>query len=205
MRSYAEVKRILDFFFSVLLLIILSVIMLPIAILIKLDSRGPIIFKQYRLGRNGEAFEMYKFRSMVVNAEKIGSGMYSFEGDPRVTRVGKWLRKTSLDELPQLINILKGEMSFIGPRPVLPHHPWSYEEYSRMQKMRFKVLPGLTGLAQVNGRKQLSWKDRIKLDVAYVKHMSFLLDIKILIKTFYVVLLNKNNVNTIVTNERVKK
>lgn len=204
MKPYLEIKRILDIIFSFLLLITLSVIMLPIAVLIKIDSRGPVIFKQYRLGKYGKAFEIYKFRSMIVNAEKIGSGMYSFEGDPRVTRVGKWLRKTSLDELPQLINILKGEMSFIGPRPVLPHHPWPYEEYTKMKKRRFEVLPGLTGLAQVNGRKQLSWDERIKLDVAYVKHISFLLDLKILLKTFYVVLLNKNNVNTIVTNKRNK-
>ncbi len=204
MKPYIQVKRILDIFFSFILLITLFTIMLPIAILIKLDTRGPVIFKQSRLGKHGVVFEMYKFRSMVVNAERIGSGMYSFEGDPRVTRVGKWLRKTSLDELPQLMNILKGDMSFIGPRPVLVEHPWPYKEYTGEQKKRFEVLPGLTGLAQINGRKQLSWNERIKLDVAYVKQLSFFLDLMILMKTIYVVLCNKNNVNTIVTNEKQK-
>jgi lipopolysaccharide/colanic/teichoic acid biosynthesis glycosyltransferase len=205
MKPYLGIKRTLDIIFSLLLLITLSPIMLLIAILIKLDTRGPIIFKQNRLGKGGIIFEFYKFRSMVVNAESMGSGMYSFEGDPRVTKIGKLIRKTSLDELPQLINILKGEMSFIGPRPVLVDHPWTYKEYKGKQKKRFEVLPGLTGLAQVNGRKQLSWNERIKFDVAYVNHISFHLDFKILLKTFYVVLFNKNNVNTIVTNERKRE
>jgi lipopolysaccharide/colanic/teichoic acid biosynthesis glycosyltransferase len=176
--------------------------MLMIAISIKLDTRGPIVFKQDRLGKCGKIFKFYKFRSMVVNAENIGSTIYSFEGDPRVTRVGRFIRKTSMDELPQLINILMGEMSFIGPRPVLVNHPWPFKEYNAIQKTRFEVLPGLTGLAQINGRKQLSWDERIKLDVVYVKKVSFLFDLKILLKTFHVVLLDKNNVNTIITNEK---
>ena len=179
----------------------MSPIFIIVAISIKIDSKGPVIFKQKRLGKDGKEFEMYKFRSMVVGAENMGTGIYSKKGDDRVTKVGKFIRITSIDELPQLINIIKGEMSFIGPRPVLTYHPWKYEEYTEEQKKRFEVRPGITGLAQVNGRKQMEWEKRIKLDVEYVDKLSFIMDMKIFFKTIYTVILMKDNVNTIATVE----
>ena len=176
---YRAVKRFLDVTASFLGLVLLSPLMLAVSILIKIDSRGPVIFRQKRIGRNGKVFEIYKFRSMCVGAEKTGSGVYSGKGDARVTRIGKILRATSIDELPQLLNILKGEMSFVGPRPPLTYHPWKYEEYTDFQKRMFEVRPGITGWAQVNGRKDVEWHKRIELNVWYVDHMSLLLDIKI--------------------------
>lgn len=170
--------------------------MLAVSILIKIDSRGPVIFRQKRIGRNGNVFEIYKFRSMCVGAEKTGSGVYSGKGDARVTRIGKILRTTSIDELPQLLNILKGEMSFVGPRPPLTYHPWKYEEYTDSQKRMFEVRPGITGWAQVNGRKDVEWHKRIELNVWYVDHMSLLLDIKIMFMTAFKVLTNADNENS---------
>ena len=194
-RIYFAIKRILDVIFSLLGLIILSPILLITAIAIKLESRGPIIFKQKRIGKDGVVFNIYKFRSMIVGAEKIGTGVYSKKDDNRVTKVGKFIRMTSIDELPQLVNILKGEMSIIGPRPVLTYHPWKYEEYTKEQLKRFNVRPGVTGWAQVHGRKDVEWNERIKLDVYYVKNISFWLDIKIFFKTILQVLSMKDNVN----------
>ena len=170
--------------------------MLAVSILIKIDSRGPVIFRQKRIGRNGKVFEIYKFRSMCVGVEKTGSGVYSGKGDARVTRIGKILRATSIDELPQLLNILKGEMSFVGPRPPLTYHPWKYEEYTDFQKRMFEVRPGITGWAQVNGRKDVEWHKRIELNVWYVDHMSLLLDIKIMFMTAFKVLTNADNENS---------
>ena len=170
--------------------------MLAVSILIKIDSRGPVIFRQKRIGRNGKVFEIYKFRSMCVGAEKTGSGVYSGKGDARVTRIGKILPATSIDELPQLLNILKGEMSFVGPRPPLTYHPWKYEEYTDFQKRMFEVRPGITGWAQVNGRKDVEWHKRIELNVWYVDHMSLLLDIKIMFMTAFKVLTNADNENS---------
>ena len=155
-----------------------------------------VIFRQKRIGRNGKVFEIYKFRSMCVGAEKTGSGVYSGKGDARVTRIGKILRATSIDELPQLLNILKGEMSFVGPRPPLTYHPWKYEEYTDFQKRMFEVRPGITGWAQVNGRKDVEWHKRIELNVWYVDHMSLLLDIKIMFMTAFKVLTNADNENS---------
>lgn len=181
---------------SFLGLVLLSPLMLAVSILIKIDSRGPVIFRQKRIGRNGKVFEIYKFRSMCVGAEKTGSGVYSGKGDARVTRIGKILRATSIDELPQLLNILKGEMSFVGPRPPLTYHPWKYEEYTDFQKRMFEVRPGITGWAQVNGRKDVEWHKRIELNVWYVDHMSLLLDIKIMFMTAFKVLTNADNENS---------
>ncbi len=193
---YRAVKRFLDVTASFLGLVLLSPLLLAVSILIKIDSRGPVIFRQKRIGRNGKVFEIYKFRSMCVGAEKTGSGVYSGKGDARVTRIGKILRATSIDELPQLLNILKGEMSFVGPRPPLKYHPWKYEEYTDFQKRMFEVRPGITGWAQVNGRKDVEWHKRIELNVWYVDHMSLLLDIKIMFMTAFKVLTNADNENS---------
>lgn len=193
---YRAVKRFLDVTASFLGLVLLSPLMLAVSILIKIDSRGPVIFRQKRIGRNGKVFEIYKFRSMCVGAEKTGSGVYSGKGDARVTRIGKILRATSIDELPQLLNILKGEMSFVGPRPPLTYHPWKYEEYTDFQKRMFEVRPGITGWAQVNGRKDVEWHKRIELNVWYVDHMTLLLDIKIMFMTAFKVLTNADNENS---------
>lgn len=190
------VKRFLDVTASFLGLVLLFPLLLTVSILIKIDSRGPVIFRQTRIGRNGKVFEIYKFRSMCVGAEKTGSGVYSGKGDARVTRIGKILRATSIDELPQLLNILKGEMSFVGPRPPLTYHPWKYEEYTDLQKRMFEVRPGITGWAQVNGRKDVEWHKRIELNVWYVDHMSLLLDIKIMFMTAFKVLTNADNENS---------
>lgn len=193
---YRAVKRFLDVTASFLGLVLLSPLLLAVSILIKIDSRGPVIFRQKRIGRNGKVFEIYKFRSMCVGAEKTGSGVYSGKGDARVTRIGKILRATSIDELPQLLNILKGEMSFVGPRPPLTYHPWKFEEYTDFQKRMFEVRSGITGWAQVNGRKDVEWHKRIELNVWYVDHMSLLLDIKIMFMTAFKVLTNADNENS---------
>lgn len=193
---YRAVKRFLDVTASFLGLVLLSPLLLAVSMLIKIDSRGPVIFRQERIGRNGKVFEIYKFRSMCVGAEKTGSGVYSGKGDARVTRIGKILRATSIDELPQLLNILKGEMSFVGPRPPLTYHPWKYEEYTDFQKRMFEVRPGITGWAQVNGRKDVEWHKRIELNIWYVDHMSLLLDIKIMFMTAFKVLTNADNENS---------
>ncbi len=178
-----------------LLLLLLWPVLLIISLLVRLESEGPALFCQKRLGKGGKEFEIYKFRSMKQNAEKTGSGVYSEKGDPRVTKVGRILRATSLDELPQLLNILKGEMSWVGPRPPLTYHPWPIEEYSDEQRRMFEVLPGITGWAQINGRKAVEWNKRIELNVWYVDHVSFLLDVKIAFMTVFKVLCNADNAN----------
>ena len=192
-------KRVIDCAIAVPALLVAAIPMALIAIAVKLDSPGPVIFRQQRLGRGGKTFDMLKFRSMCLNAEHTGSGVYSEKGDKRVTRVGRFLRATSLDELPQLINILRGDMSLIGPRPPLTYHPWPLEEYSPEQRRMFEVRPGITGWAQINGRKAVEWHRRIELNVCYVDHVSFLLDVKIFFLTIMKVLRNENNVNQGVT------
>ena len=204
---YSHFKRASDVIISVLMLIALSTILLIVAILIKLESKGPAIFKQERIGLNGKVFNIYKFRSMCVGAEKMGSGQYSFKGDSRVTRIGKIIRTLSIDELPQLVNIIKGDMSLIGPRPVLTYHPWKFNEYSNEQKKRFTVRPGVTGLAQINGRKALDWNERIKFDIYYTENLSLLLDIDIFFKTIIKIICASNNENTketIINSEQSK-
>ena len=194
-KSYLIFKRIIDIICSILGLIILIPVFIIISVAIKIESKGPIIFKQKRIGKDGKVFEIYKFRSMVVGAEKMGTGVYSKKGDTRVTKVGKFIRATSIDELPQLLNILKGEMSFIGPRPVLTYHPWKYDEYTEKQKKRFLVRPGVTGWAQIHGRKDVEWHRRIELDVEYVEKIGIKIDIIIFFKTIYQVISMKDNVN----------
>lgn len=183
----------LDFSAALLILIILSPLLLLTALAVKLDSAGPVIFKQKRLGFGAKEFYIYKFRTMVVDAEK--GGVYSDDKDPRITRIGGILRKTSLDELPQVINILRGDMSFIGPRPPLTYHPWPIEEYTEEQKRMFALRPGITGWAQVNGRKAVEWNHRIELNVWYVDNVSFFLDAKIFFMTIFKVFTNADNEN----------
>ena len=187
------VKPVLDAAVSFLALLVLILPMLIIGILIKLDSPGPVLFKQKRLGRGGREFVICKFRTMCVNAEK--DGVYCEKGDSRVTRVGRALRATSLDELPQLWNVLKGDMSFIGPRPPLTYHPWPIEEYTEEQRRMFDVRPGITGWAQVHGRKDVEWHKRIEMNVWYTEHVSFLLDMKIFFMTIGKVFTNADNEN----------
>lgn len=192
---YPIIKRVIDFIIAAGALIVLSPLLLIIALLIKMDSKGPVIFKQERLGKNGVPFKIWKFRSMCVGAEKQGTGVYSYKGDARITKVGKVIRATSIDELPQLINILKGDMALIGPRPALTYHPWPYDQYTEHQKHMFDVLPGVTGWAQVNGRKEVPWPERIELNVWYASNMSLKLDLKIFFMTIFKVVTNANNEN----------
>ena len=191
------IKRLLSIILATIILLLLWWVILLTAIAIKItDPEGPVLFKQKRIGMNGKVFLIYKFRSMKVNSEHTGSGVYSGKGDTRVTPIGKIIRKTSLDELPQLINILKGDMALIGPRAPLTYHPWPYEQYTEEQKKMFLVRPGITGWAQIHGRKTVEWHKRIEMNVWYAEHVSFLLDLKIFFMTFYVLLFTKDNVNT---------
>lgn len=196
------VKRAIDCIISFLVLAVGAVPMLIVAILIKLDSPGPVLFKQERIGKNGKVFKILKFRSMCQNAEHTGSGVYSGKNDSRVTRIGRILRATSIDELPQAINILRGDMALIGPRPPLTYHPWPYEEYTEEQKRMFEVRPGITGWAQVCGRKNVEWHKRIRLNVWYIDHISFRLDLRIFLMTIFKILRNEDNANV---GETVKK
>ena len=188
-------KRVIDTVIALFMLIILFPLLLVIAVAIKLDSKGPIIFRQTRIGLHGKEFSILKFRSMAVDSEHTGSGVYSENGDPRVTKVGRLLRATSIDELPQLWNIIRGDMAIVGPRPPLTYHPWRIEKYTEEQLHMFDVRPGITGWAQVHGRKCLEWHERIKMNVWYTQNVSFALDIKILFMTFFKVLRNEDNVN----------
>ncbi len=190
------IKRLLDIVFSAAGLVLLSPILLLIAVLVRCSSGRPVIFRQIRIGRDGKTFPMYKFRTMVVGAETAEGGVYSDRNDRRQTKIGKLLRITSLDELPQLINILRGEMSFIGPRPPLTYHPWPLENYTQKQLRMFEVRPGITGWAQVHGRKQVEWNRRIELNIWYIDHLSFLLDCIIFFRTIAALFSRADNENT---------
>lgn len=189
------IKRILDILIGLGVLIVLWPVMLIIALAIYIEDPGPVVFRQERLGKGGKVFTMLKFRSMKVNSEHTGSGVYSEKGDPRVTKVGRVLRATSADELIQAVHLVSGKMSLIGPRPPLTYHPWPIEEYSEEQLHMFDVRPGITGWAQVNGRKGVEWHKRIELNCWYAANVSFLLDLKIFFMTFAKVLTNADNVN----------
>lgn len=180
-------KRICDVCISIGGVAILWPLFLLIAVSIKMTSPGPIFFLQKRIGKDGKTFSIYKFRTMIENAENIGNGLIvKEESDPRITSVGHILRKTSLDELPQLINILNGTMSLIGPRPPVTYHPYNgYENYPEWGKKRFSVRPGITGLSQVKLRNSATWEERMELDNIYVEKLNFILDIKIFFATFF--------------------
>lgn len=199
---YVKLKCLISRLIGVIGLLVLWPLFIIIAILIKLDSKGPVFFRQERLGYKGKIFNMYKFRSMCVGAEQMGSGVYSNDGDPRVTTVGRFLRASSLDELPQLINLANGTMHLISCRPPLVYHPWPLEQYTREQLHMFDLRPGLTGWAQINGRKDVEWNKRIELNCWYVDHVSFILDIKIFFITIFKVLSNADNENI---NETVQE
>jgi lipopolysaccharide/colanic/teichoic acid biosynthesis glycosyltransferase len=173
-------NRALDIATAAVGLALTSPILAASAVAIKLEDGGPVLYRQVRVGKDGEDFELLKLRTMVVGAEKKGAGYAVDKGDSRITRVGRLLRKTSVDELPQLWNVLRGEMSLIGPRPTLRYQ---VDQYTAHQRRRLDVRPGLTGWAQVNGRATLPWAERIELDVWYVEHRSPRLDLKILLKT----------------------
>lgn len=190
-KVYFFFRRIIDSIIALLVIVLLALPLIVLAIAVKTDSKGPVLFKQQRIGKNGKVFKMLKFRSMVVNAQTIGSGVYSFENDPRITKVGKFIRKTSLDELPQLFNVLAGQMAFVGPRaPVYGHFP-EYNKLPEFVKKRFSVLPGITGYAQCTGRNELNWEKKIEMDNIYVdkvKKYGLFFDIKIWFMTLKKVL-----------------
>lgn len=192
---YSVTKRVIDIIGATFGLILLSPVFLLVAVLIKLDSRGPAIHKQERLGLNGETFMFYKFRSMVSGAHKqkeslnhlngASGPMFKIKEDPRITRIGNFLRKSSIDELPQLFNVLKGEMSLVGPRPPLPEE---VREYTKEQVERLTIIPGITGLWQVLGRSDLTFDEQIYLDRVYIKNQSVWLDLGLLLLTIPAVL-----------------
>lgn len=193
-------KRLTDIFGALVGIVLLSILFFLIALLIKIeDPRGPILFTQKRVGLNGKEFKMYKFRSMVSDAEErlnellkyneTTGAMFKMKDDPRVTKIGKFIRKTSIDELPQLFNVLKGDMSLVGPRPPLPREVVEYTEYD---KQRLMVTPGCTGLWQVSGRSNLGFSQMVELDLHYIKNRTLIMDIKIIIKTVFVLFGSKN-------------
>ena len=179
------IKYCFDFFVSLFLVVLLLPFFVIISIMICVDSKGNPFFLQERLGKKGKNFKIIKFRTMVCNAEKMGDGLIvKDESDVWITRIGRILRKTSLDELPQLFNVLKGDMSLVGPRPPVTYHPYNgYENYSDYAKRRFEMRPGITGLAQVKKRNSATWDERIKIDVEYVVNFNILLDLKIMFWT----------------------
>ena len=179
-------KRGFDIISSGIAIIVLTPLWIGVSIAVKKDSKGPIFFKQERLTENGRVFNMLKFRSMVVDAEKNGTGLFNYENDPRVTKVGKVLRSCSVDELPQLFNIFCGDMSVVGPRPCVTYELGDFDTLNKKYKKRFEVKAGLTGLAQVRGRNSISWDDKVTYDNQYVdlfKKMGVLIDMKILVES----------------------
>lgn len=199
-KLYLAVKRLIDIIGSLCGIILLSFLFVIVALLIKLeDPKGKVFFSQKRVGLNGKEFKMYKFRSMIFNAEEklqelikyneISGAMFKMKDDPRITKVGKFIRKTSIDELPQLFNVLKGDMSLVGPRPPLPREVTEYTDYD---KQRLLVTPGCTGLWQVSGRNSLGFKEMVELDLQYIRQRSFFFDIKIILKTVRVLFGSKD-------------
>ena len=179
-------KRLFDVIICSIAMIVLIPLWIIIAIAIKCDSKGPVLFTQERRTKNGRVFKMYKFRSMVVNAENMGTGLFNYENDSRVTNVGRFLRNTSIDELPQLWNVVKGDLSIVGPRPCVKYELGDFETLNKKYKKRFEVRAGITGLAQVKGRNENSWEEKVTYDNQYIeefKKQGLWLDIKILFAT----------------------
>ena len=175
-------SRLLDLALGGILFLISLPLIALAALLIRIEGGGPAIYHQTRVGRDGEEFELLKLRTMVPGSDPVGIGTAVSRDDPRVTRTGRWLRRTSLDELPNLVNVLRGEMALVGPRPTIPAQ---VVDYTPHQRRRLEVLPGITGWAQVQGRAGIPWEERIELDVEYVDRRSFLLDLRILGRTFW--------------------
>lgn len=197
------IKVAIDWMLALMGIVCFSWLYLIIAAAVKIDDpAGPVLFKQERIGKQGKVYWMYKFRSMRVGAEHTGAGVYSDDRDDRITRVGHFLRKSSLDEIPQLFNVLKLDCGLVGFRSPLTYHPWPWNEYTDEQKKMFDVRPGITGWAQINGRKTVEWNRRIELNVWYAEHVSFLLDVKILLMTVFKVLRNSDNENVGETVEK---
>jgi undecaprenyl phosphate N,N'-diacetylbacillosamine 1-phosphate transferase len=192
MRVQRFLKYILDVVGALAGLAVMAVPFLCIGVWIKLDSKGPVFFRQERVGKNEKPFRIYKFRTMIEGAEHMGGGVEIQQNDSRITRIGKWLRRFGIDELPQFFNILRGEMSLVGPRPGLPHQ---VAQYTNFEKQRLRVKPGIASMDMIKGAHKLSWKERIQLDVWYLDHWSLGLDIKILIGTFFVVFSEQWNYN----------
>lgn len=206
------IKRLFDIVSSCLLILLLIPLWIIVAIAIKLDSKGPVFFKQGRRTKDGRVFQMLKFRSMVVDAENMGAGLFNYENDPRVTRIGRFLRNSSIDELPQLFNILKGDMSVVGPRPCVTYELGDFDTLNKRYKKRFTVKAGLTGLAQVKGRNDISWDEKVGYDNSYVdefKKYGALEDIKILfwsvIKVFKKEDIYENKADSSMTDEDAAK
>jgi lipopolysaccharide/colanic/teichoic acid biosynthesis glycosyltransferase len=176
--------RMLDILIAAVALVLLSPFLLAAAIAIKLGSRGPILYRQRRVGLDGAEFEMLKLRTMVQGSDPVGVGTVVTREDPRVTAAGRFLRRTSLDEVPNLINVLRGEMAVVGPRPTIPAQ---VDDYTPRQNRRHEVLPGITGWAQVQGRAGIPWEERIELDLWYVDHRSAAVDARILLRTAWLV------------------
>lgn len=177
------IKRLFDLLSSIIAIILLTPLWIIVSISIKCDSKGPIFFKQERRTKNGKIFKMLKFRSMVVNAESMGTGLFNYENDPRVTKVGRFLRNTSIDELPQLFNIFVGQMSVIGPRPCVKYELGDFDTLNKKYKKRFQMKAGLTGLAQTKGRNDIEWDKKVELDNEYIdkfKKYGVFYDIKLL-------------------------
>jgi lipopolysaccharide/colanic/teichoic acid biosynthesis glycosyltransferase len=174
------VSRPLDLLAAALLLTLAAPLLAVAALAIRLESQGPVLYRQRRVGRHGRPFELWKLRTMVPGAETLGAGIYVLEGDPRITRVGRLLRRFSLDELPNLVNVVQGDMAIVGPRPTVAEQ---VDRYTERQRRRLEVKPGITGWAQINGRTSLPWPERIELDVWYVEHRSLRLDLRILART----------------------
>jgi lipopolysaccharide/colanic/teichoic acid biosynthesis glycosyltransferase len=174
------VSRALDVVLAAVLLVVTAPLLALAALAIRLESRGPVFYRQRRVGRHGRPFELWKLRTMVPGAESLGAGIYVVEGDPRITRVGRLLRRFSFDELPNLVNVLRGDMAIVGPRPTVQEQ---VDRYTERQLRRLEVKPGITGWAQINGRTSLPWPERIELDVWYVEHRSLHLDLRILART----------------------
>lgn len=186
------VKPFFDFFVAVFALLFLWPLFLIVGLAIRFESSGPAFFVQSRLGKHGKVFKIIKFRSMIANQQDLNISNKLYENDLRITRVGAFIRKTSIDELPQIFNILKGEMSFIGPRPPVVHFPKKYEEYNSFEKQRFSVKPGISGLAQIRCREIHDWDINIPIDVEYVQKCSFMFDLKLFLASFMVFLRTDN-------------